>query len=323
MPVRFTSPSLGGQRNGVLQAKEWQVGVAYRRLVADEWYLGKKVDESKAPFGRPLFLDINSIDLSVSYAVSDRLSLTLTLPFSSGTHSRFYADTVRHKVAARGLGDVNLVANLWVLDPNKHPNGEVALGLGIKTPSGNNHSKDDFFLPNAPPTIRPVDQAIQLGDGGWGIMLQAQGYRRLSDRASAYAVGSYLVSPRVQSDVPSPIPGTPTVYLAVPDVYSARAGLGFALSSAHGVSASLGGRIDGIPQGDLVGGIDSAFRRPGYSVYLDPGLTFRHSGDEVTLGVPLRVLQDFQRSAIDRQRGFVGGGDLAEYLVFVGYSRRF
>jgi len=323
MPVRFTSPSLGGQRNSRLLAKEWQVGAAYRRLVADEWYVGKKVDESKAPFGNPLYLNINSLDLSVSYGVSDRLSLTLTLPFSYGTHSRFYADTTRHMVRARGLGDVNVVANLWVLDPDNHPNGDVSLGLGVKSATGNNHSKDNFFLPNASPTTRPVDQAIQLGDGGWGIMLQAQGYRRLLDRASAYAVGSYLVSLRAQSDVPSPIAGTPTVYLAVPDVYSARAGLAFALSSTHDVSASLGGRIDGIPQGDLVGGIDNAFRRPGYFLYLDPGLAFRHSGDELTIGVPIRVLQDFQRSAIDRQRGFAGGGDLAGYLLFVGYSHRF
>jgi hypothetical protein len=90
------------------------------------------------------------------------------LPFSYGTHSRFYADTARHKVSAHGLGDVNLVGNLWLLDPKVHVAGNVALGLGIKTPSGAYEFKDDFFLPNAPPVQRPVDQAIELGDGGWG-----------------------------------------------------------------------------------------------------------------------------------------------------------
>lgn len=168
MPVRFTSPSLGGQRNSFLQATEWQVGAAYRRLAADQWYVGKKVDEAKAPFGQPLFLEINSLDLSVAYGVSDRLSLTLTLPFSYGTHSRFYADTTRHKVRASGLGDVNLVANLWLFEPASHPAGDVAVAFGIKAPTGNYHASDSFFLPNAPPTKRPVDQSIQLGDGGWG-----------------------------------------------------------------------------------------------------------------------------------------------------------
>src|SRR5207249_733060 len=166
MPVRFTSPSLGGQRNSFIGAGEWQVGVAYRRLTADEWYVGTQVNEARAPFGQPLYLNINSLDFSVSYGLSDRLSLTLTLPLSYGTHSRFYADTARHKVSAHGLGDVNLVGNLWLLDPKVHVAGNVALGLGIKTPSGAYEFKDDFFLPNAPPVQRPVDQAIELGDGG-------------------------------------------------------------------------------------------------------------------------------------------------------------
>src|SRR6266516_5367638 len=131
MPVRFTSPSLGGQRNSFIGAGEWQVGVAYRRLTADEWYVGTQVNEARAPFGQPLYLNINSLDFSVSYGRSDRLSLTLTLPLSYGTHARFYADTARHKVSAHGLGDVNLVGNLWLLDPKVHVAGNVALGLGL------------------------------------------------------------------------------------------------------------------------------------------------------------------------------------------------
>ena len=35
MPVRFTSPSLGGQRQSFLSSGEWQVGAAYRHLGAE------------------------------------------------------------------------------------------------------------------------------------------------------------------------------------------------------------------------------------------------------------------------------------------------
>lgn len=323
MPVRFTSPSLGGQRNSFLQAREWQVGAAFRRLSADEWYVGKKVNEAKAPFGQPLYLEINSLDLSVAYGVSDRLSLTLTLPFSHGTHSRFYADNTRHKVRASGLGDVNLVANLWLFEPASHPVGDVAVALGVKAPTGNYHASDSFFLPNAPPTKRPVDQSIQLGDGGWGVIVQTQGYRRISDRVSAYAFGSYLVSPRIETDVPSPISGEPIVHLAVPDVYSARSGLAYVLAPTRGLAVNAGARIDGIPQSDVIGGRDRAFRRPGYSLYFDPGMVLRHSAEEFSISVPLRMSQDFQRSRIDQERNFPGGGDLADYLVFIGYTHRF
>ena len=98
MPVRFTAPSLGGQRQSFLGTGEWQIGVAYRHLGADKWFVGTEVNEPAAPFGNPLYLSINSLDFSLAYGVSDRLGLTLTLPFLHGTQSRFYADLARHKV---------------------------------------------------------------------------------------------------------------------------------------------------------------------------------------------------------------------------------
>jgi len=112
------------------------VGVAFRHLGADQWFVGTDVRESAAPFGQPLFLNIDSLDVNVSYGVSDRISVTLTVPFSRGTHSRFYADGVRHKVSAAGLGDVSLVGNVWLRNPAKHPNGNVALGVGLRRRAG-------------------------------------------------------------------------------------------------------------------------------------------------------------------------------------------
>jgi hypothetical protein len=88
------------------------VDVAYRRLSADQWFVGSDVREAAAPFGQPLLLNIKSLDATVSYGVTDQFSSTLTLPFSYGTHSRFYTDGSRHQVAASGLGDVSLVGNM-------------------------------------------------------------------------------------------------------------------------------------------------------------------------------------------------------------------
>lgn len=88
----------------------WEIGVAYRRLTADEWLVGRSVQEEKAPFGQPLFLDINSVDFSASYGVTDRVSANAWVPFSHGAHSRYYADGARHEVSAGGLGDVTVTA---------------------------------------------------------------------------------------------------------------------------------------------------------------------------------------------------------------------
>jgi hypothetical protein len=321
MPVRFTTPSLGGQSKTDVGAHQWQLAVAYRRLTADEWYVGTRVKEDKAPFGQPLFLNITSLDLAVSYGVTSRLGLTLTLPFSHGTHSRLYADSTRHVVSASGLGDMSLVGTLWLGQPATHESGNLALSLGVKTPTGSNHVRDDFFTTTGT-TRYPVDQAIQLGDGGWGVIFQTQAFRRLRGDWFTYASGSYLLSPRVKTDVQfANARGVGSgIFLSVPDVYTARGGMSYTLSPARGLTAMLGARIDGIPVRDLVGGGDDGFRRPGYTLYLDPGASVGIGKGSLTLNVPLSLASDFKA---DLTPTHPKGGDLADYLVFAGYTYRF
>lgn len=302
-----------------MQARHWEVGAAFRRLSANQWFVGSAVRESAAPFGQPLLLNIYSLDATLTYGVTDRLSLTLTVPFSRGTHSRFYADGQRHAVEAAGLGDISGIANFWLRRPSTASSGNIALGLGLKTASGNNGVIDNFFLAGGSVTKSPVDQSIQLGDGGVGIIFQLQAYRKLAGAAFGYAYGWYLLTPREKTSVASPLAGVP---LSVPDVYSVRSGISAALWPRHGISVSLGPRLDGIPLRDFAGG-SSGFRRPGYSLYVDPGVVVTAGRSTWSVNVPLRVHQDFQRSLADIERGSAGGGDLARYLVLIGYTVRF
>jgi hypothetical protein len=149
--------------------------------------------------------------------------------------------------------------------------------------------------------------------------MQAQGYQKISNRVSGYGYGLYLLSPKDTTNVISPYPGVP---LSVPDVYSARVGAGYALLPKHGLSVSLGPRIDGIAVRDLAGDSDG-FRRPGYVLYLDPGISLNSRRSTFTLNIPVRVYQDFRRSLVDIHLGKPGGGDFARALIFVGYSLRF
>ena len=278
--------------------------------------------EDKAPFGQPLLLEINSLDVSVSYGLTDRWTLAATLPFSRGTHSRFYADGRRHRVSAAGLGDVSIAGSVWMLDPRSHPSGNASLGVGVKAPSGRNDVRDTYFLPQGT-TDFTVDQSIQLGDGGWGLVVQGQAFARVLARVSGYASGSYLVTPQNQSSVfQSPTGSLASVHVSIPDVFNASAGLSFDVSRRHGLAAGVGGRIDGIPTHDLVGRSDG-FRRPVVLGYLEPSLTLTRARSTVTLTAPLRIYEDFRPSLIDRQLGSAGGGDLARYLLFAGYQVRF
>lgn len=165
-----------------------------------------------------------------------------------------------------------------------------------------------------------MDQSVQPGDGAWGFIAQAQAYQRVASRLNVYAFGSYLISPKRKSGVASPISG---VNLSVPDAYSVRAGGAYALVPSRGLSVNLGARADGIPLRDVMGGGDDGFRRPGHTLYADPGVALRVGKQEFTFSMPVRLSQNFSRSLVDRDRNLKGGGDLADYLVFLGYSVRF
>ena len=95
MPVRFTSPSLGGHRQAILQPGSFELGLSYRHLKADDWIILDTLtpsDGSRAPGGQLNVFNINSVDFSLAYGVSERLSLQLTVPTASGSNSRIHPD---------------------------------------------------------------------------------------------------------------------------------------------------------------------------------------------------------------------------------------
>jgi len=319
MPVRFTTPSLGGQgelQTGDLIAHQWRTELGYRHLYADRAYIGTQVVATD----KPLIINVNSVDLTTRYAFTERLTVSLTIPFVSGMQSRYYADSLRHAVTASGVGDVSVLASMWLRAPRGH-RANVALGVGVKMPTGAHAAADNYFLASGQAIRYPVDQSIQPGDGGWGYIVQVQTYATAFHNAVAYLSGSYLINPRRLTDVPMAPGGN--VFWSVPDVYTSRAGLAFAFWPNLGMSANLGARIDGQPVRDLIGGADGGFRRPGYSVAVDPGLAFTAGPNEITVSAPIRVAVDRQASVLDRSTGRHGGGDFASSLIFIGYSVRY
>ena len=315
----------GESQSADLRAHEWQVAVDYRYLHADRFYIGtQQVVPPSQFFGQPLMINVHSVDWTVTYAVSDRFNLRLTVPFSVGTQSAVRADTVRHDAHAFGFGDIGLAGNAWLLNPRTHTTGNIAVGAGVKFPTGDSKYADSYFLANHSSSQFPVDQAIELGDGGWGIILQGQAFRQFAPRAFVYFTGSYLVSPRNQTDVVrAPTAPGSTVHISVPDVYTGRLGVSYGVLPEQGLSVSLGGRVDGIPYHDLIGGSDG-FRRPSVIVFLDPAVALERGPGTWTFGAPIRVFERLaSANLLKGPGGSIGSGDLAGVLMFLGYARRF
>lgn len=320
MPLRFTSASLGGQQAPYLLPHEWQIGLAARRVASNRFFVEQHEDETQAPGGQPLHLRLNTVDLSATYATSERLSLTLTVPLSHSTADNAYPDLQRHQVSSTGVGDISLMGNLWVGAPTGHPKGNVLLGLGVKVPTGSNHVLGNFYDPAGNASRVPIPQTVQLGDGGWSVLAEAQGFRQLFPRGSAYFTGFYSISLRQHTDVIWPPANT---FWAVPDVYTARLGLSYALKAEPSLSASLGGRIDGTPVRDLIGGRTDYFRHAGFTAYVDPGLSLQKGPNQFTLNVPIRVRHSYLSMLINNGQAVrIGTGGVADFVIYLGYSRR-
>ena len=320
-PIRFIAPvQLGGEGRAYQPRHEWELTLAYRRLISTEWFVGTKINSALAPGGKSPTFRIHTLVADVGYAVSERVRLSASLPLSTGTVSNFWPDGAVHEQHATGIGDLAMLAESWVLAPRQHEEGNVSVAVGIKAPTGSHTIASRYFAAGGAVPF-PADQTIQPGDGGWAILLQSRSFRQVSDRTHVYGFGSYMVSPKAESDIQK-VPGTGPFW-SVPDVYSARVGGAYSVLPDRALTINLGGRIDGIPVHDLIGGGDATtIKRTSSVVYADPGLSLAIGGGTVTLSVPYRLSVNRKKSLFEQRTGALNAGGFAKYLVFAAYSYR-
>jgi hypothetical protein len=325
VPSRFTSPSLGALAGGgdiYQSAGTWQVGFTYRDFHSDQLIVGHRVRNDLAPGGIPSFVNMRSLNVSLVYGVTDRLAVTLNVPVSRGSLELTYADRQRHENTSVGLGEISLSGSYWLRSAQAlQPGGNVAIGFGVKAPTGRNDVAGKFWRADSSSVSFPVAPAIELGDGGWGFMLSTKGFHPIMERTYVYGGGSYTVNPRKTTDVVR-APGS-TVHWASPDTWEASGGISTLVSSALGLSANLGVLSYGTPRRDLIGGRDDGQRLPAIVGYVSPGVGITRGAHTLTLSVPLRAYMNFRRSYLDAAAGATGGGGLARHLILASYSVRF
>lgn len=313
IPAHYISLSLGAQGISYLNPNQFEGDLSYRYLHAERVFMGTEEQPQLHDFGGRN--TINSFDLTATYAISYRFSFSLTMPFEHDDFSLINDDKQRHYGSSGGLGDLRLLANAWIFSPQDHPNGNLNVSVGVKFPTGDDRATDYYWLSSGQPVLRPVDIAAQPGDGGYGVVLQLQGYQKLIGNLFGYVSGFYLINPRDTNGTEKPSPTTNLVN-SVPDQYLGRAGVSYAVWPSQGLSLSLGARIDGIPVNDLVGDSDG-FRRAGYSVYIDPGVNWAFGKNTLSINVPVAVARNLE------QTRYNSAGSFADFVVVAGFSRRF
>src|SRR5688500_12900753 len=92
-PIPFTTPvNLGGQDEAYQPAREWQLTLAYRRLVSSDWFVGTEESPERAPGGSSPVFRVHTIVADVAYSISDRQRVRISIPASAGSLTRTWPD---------------------------------------------------------------------------------------------------------------------------------------------------------------------------------------------------------------------------------------
>jgi hypothetical protein len=348
--ARISSPSLGAasyQEKGT-----WTAAVSHRWQYSDKHFVGDVEQVYREKEGSQVINDINVVDLSVSYAATKRINLTLGVPFQFATRSQAIRDTRRvggalvnpspfpapdgtvngavidrFETSAYGLGDIKLLATMWLLDPDNNKKHNISAGLGVLFPTGEKDAQDTFlqFGTNSAGQYEPravkqnVDNSIQPGSGAWGIIFDIYAFQEIFENFNLFAAGTYIATPERDAGVISGNlnAANPTIW-SVNDSYLARVGFGYTFLPKEGLTFTLGGRLEGAPPTDLIGS-SGGRRRPGYAVSIEPGIVFTKNRWFASFSTPVALYRNRQNDST----GSSGDAAFADFMTLFSAGRSF
>ena len=312
----------------------WTLGWNNRYFKSYKHFVGTEEQKQRVEEGTEVIDHVFSTELGLTRQFNNRWSFAFFAPLISNARSSLYEHDSKHRYSTHsfGIGDIRFATYYWVVDPAKMSKANIQVGLGLKLPSGDYKYTDYFHKTDSTKVLGPVDQSIQLGDGGTGITLETNAFYTFS-RASVFFNGFYLSNPREQNGVstarggvtsPSSIAYGSDV-MSVPDQFMLRAGASYAVKQ---FSFSGGVRLEGVPAKDLVGG-SNGFRRPGYVLSAEPVIAFKAKQTQLYLAVPFALQRNRTQSVPDKIRtektGVYSQGDaaFADYTINFGIAFSF
>lgn len=299
-------------------------------------FIGTQEQTQRVALGTNVINHAYTQDLTLTRVLNSRWSYAIDVPVLDNTRSSLYehGGTERHSTSSFGLGDIRVGAYVWALNPYKVKKFNVQLGLGLKLATGDYKYMDYFYNtgPNGTKLLGPVDQSIQLGDGGTGITTEVNAFYHITNAFNVYGNFYYLINPREQNGVSTARGGTASAsaialgsdVMSVPDQFMIRGGASYSLKK---FIFSAGVREECLPSHDLIGG-SGGFRRPGYIISVEPGVVYSFNKFSINAFVPVALVRNRTQSVPDEIKTETTGtftqGDaaFADYAINIGFSFR-
>jgi hypothetical protein len=321
--LRQTSPLFGTTGAVDQEVGTWNVTFTGRTSTADHHYNGTVRQIQRETEQTYVLNRQHSMTTTIAYQWSPRISLNAGIPFveaSWGIPSpRSGGPAARANENARGLGDITTLARVALFSPANPRSWNLVIGGGLKLPTGKSRATDVFPDGNGNNNLeRYVDISVNPGDGGWGLILDLQGYKAMG-RFTTFGSSTWLANPR---DTGGPSRGnlvtntTPSNINTVSDQFVFRAGT--SVSITRHISASIAWRMEGVPRYDLIGA-SHGFRRPGVEMYWEPGVTISSGRHAVSFNLPVGYYYNRFRNPYT---GSPGDSTFPEYVNIATYSMR-
>ncbi len=318
-------PLLSGlcEEHGSINARKLHpitVEVDWRSFSSFRHFIGEKEQKQRELLDTQIKNHQNIYNVSLTYELSPRWSVNAFVPVLQSTRDQKYPPRGIYDIG--GIGDMIVGAQAWVFRPPTESGGNVAFGLGLKLPTGIDNATGTGTLANGTMQKVVADQSIQPGDGSWGFDVTTQAYKRTYFHTTAYFQGSWLFNPRDTNGVATFRTAKGEGVMSVTDQYLFRGGAAHRIPHLRGLVGSFGGRLEGVPVRDAFGKSDG-FRRPGYIISIDPGLTYEHGRSMISLNAPWAVERNRRRSVTDIANGTHGDAAFADYAILLSATRTF
>ena len=319
--LRQTSPMFGTTSPNQ-EVGTWNLTFTARNSTADKHYNGTVRQIQRELEQTYVVNRQNSLTATISYQFSPRLSLNAGIPYiesSWGIPSpRSGGPEARANENSHGLGDITTLARFSLFNPASARSWNLQIGGGVKFPTGNRNATDVFPDGNGNNNLeRYVDISVQPGDGGWGLILDLQGFKSMG-RFMAFGSGTWLANPR---DTGTASRGnlitntSPSNVNTVSDQFVFRAGT--SVTIIRQLAATIAWRMEGVPRYDLMGA-SHGFRRPGVTMYWEPGITVMSAnGHSVSFNMPIGYYYNRFRNPYT---GNPGDSTFPEYVAIATYS---
>lgn len=296
------------------------MGVGYRYQPSFRHYVGTVEQKQREVLGNQIKNIFHLVDFSIERQLTPRLSVGGSVPVLFAHRNQLY--NPRGKFVVNSIGDIALGGRAWVFKPPTESGDNISVGLFLKLPTGKYNATGRATNARGESIIATADQSVQAGDGGTGLAVELQGFKRIPFKSELYFTGTYLFNPRDTNGVSTFRNAPGETVMSVSDQYLYRGGIGRPVPKIKGLAVSFGGRIEGVPVRDAIGK-SNGFRRPGYAISVDPGLLYVRGAYMFSANIPWAVERNRRRSVADIRNGRHGDAAFADYALMFSLSRRF